>query len=40
VTPLTERLVELIHDVESGARTQSLETLDELASRRLTTIAK
>jgi 2-dehydropantoate 2-reductase len=39
-TPLTVRLVELIHDVESGARTQSLETLDELASRRLTTIAK
>ena len=39
-TPLTVRLVELIHDVESGARTQSFETLDELASSRLTTIAK
>jgi 2-dehydropantoate 2-reductase len=39
-TPLTERLVELIHDVESGTRTQSLETLDELASSRLATIAK
>jgi 2-dehydropantoate 2-reductase len=30
--PLTARLVELIHDVESGARVQSLETLDALAS--------
>jgi 2-dehydropantoate 2-reductase len=39
-TPLTERLVELIHDVESGARTQSLDTLDELASSRSATIAK
>jgi 2-dehydropantoate 2-reductase len=31
-TPLTARLVELIHDVERGVRSQSLETLDELAS--------
>ena len=29
-TPLIARLVELIHDVESGARTQSLDTLDAL----------
>jgi 2-dehydropantoate 2-reductase len=29
-TPLTERLVALIHDVEDGARPQSLETLDAL----------
>jgi 2-dehydropantoate 2-reductase len=32
-TPLTARLVELIHDVESGRRAQSLETLDALAAR-------
>ena len=30
--PLTTRLVELIHDIESGARAQSLETLDALAA--------
>ena len=30
--PLTTRLVELIHDVETGARAQSLETLDALAA--------
>jgi 2-dehydropantoate 2-reductase len=30
-TPLTARLVELIHDIESGARDQSLATLDALA---------
>lgn len=30
-TPLTARLVELIHDIESGVRTQSLDTLDALA---------
>jgi 2-dehydropantoate 2-reductase len=30
-TPLTARLVELIHDVERGVRPQSLETLDALA---------
>lgn len=31
-TPLTSRLVELIHDIENGARGQSLETLDALAA--------
>jgi 2-dehydropantoate 2-reductase len=31
-TPLTARLVELIHDVEDGRRAQSLETLDALAA--------
>ena len=31
-TPLTARLVELIHDVEDGARAQSLETLNALAA--------
>jgi 2-dehydropantoate 2-reductase len=31
-TPLTARLVDLIHDVERGARAQSLDTLDALAS--------
>jgi len=31
-TPITARLVELIHEVEQGVRAQSLETLDELAS--------
>ena len=31
-TPLTARLVELIHDVEEGKRPQSLETLDALAA--------
>jgi 2-dehydropantoate 2-reductase len=30
--PLTERLVELIHDIESGVRPQSLATLDALAA--------
>ncbi|MEI6246716.1 MAG: ketopantoate reductase C-terminal domain-containing protein, partial [Acidobacteriota bacterium] len=30
-TPLTARLVALIHDIEMGARPQSLETLDALA---------
>jgi 2-dehydropantoate 2-reductase len=30
--PLTARLVELIHDIENGARTQSLDTLDALAA--------
>jgi 2-dehydropantoate 2-reductase len=35
-TPLTERLVELIHDVEAGARAQSLATLDLLASGSVT----
>jgi 2-dehydropantoate 2-reductase len=31
-TPLTARVVELIHEIERGARPQSLSTLDELAS--------
>lgn len=31
-TPLTARLVELIHDVENGVRTQSLATLEALAA--------
>ena len=31
-TPLTARLVELIHDIENGVRGQSVETLDELAN--------
>jgi 2-dehydropantoate 2-reductase len=31
-TPLTARLVDLIHDIEDGRRPQSLETLDALAS--------
>jgi 2-dehydropantoate 2-reductase len=31
-TPLTARLVELIHDIENGERTQSLDTLDALAA--------
>jgi 2-dehydropantoate 2-reductase len=31
-TPLTERLIELIHDIEAGKRAQSMETLDALAS--------
>ena len=30
-TPLTTRLVELIHDIEKGKRAQSLDTLDLLA---------
>jgi len=31
-TPLTARLIELIHDIENGVRPQSLETLDALAA--------
>jgi 2-dehydropantoate 2-reductase len=37
-TPLTERLVELIHDVEAGARAQSLATLDLLVASRPATV--
>jgi len=33
-TPLTARLVELIHDIENGVRPQSFETLDALAAAR------
>jgi 2-dehydropantoate 2-reductase len=32
--PITARLVELIHDIEAGRRSQSVETLNVLASRR------
>jgi 2-dehydropantoate 2-reductase len=31
-TPLTSRLIDLIHDIENGLRAQSLETLDALAA--------
>lgn len=31
-TPLTARLVQLIHDIENGVRTQSLEMLDDLVA--------
>ena len=31
-TPLTERLIDLIHDIEHGARAQSLDTLNALAA--------
>jgi len=34
-TPLTARLVDLIHGIENGARPQSLETLDALATTPL-----
>jgi 2-dehydropantoate 2-reductase len=34
-TPLTTRLVELIHEVERGERAQSLDTLDELVAMSL-----
>jgi 2-dehydropantoate 2-reductase len=37
-TPLTERLVELIHDIEDGRRPQSVETLDLLAAARSATV--
>ena len=37
-TPLTERLVELIHDIEDGRRAQSLDTLDLLAATRPATV--
>lgn len=33
-TPLTARVIELIHDVERGARDQSLDTLNELEAAR------
>jgi 2-dehydropantoate 2-reductase len=38
-TPITARLVELIHDIESGHRSQSIETLNVLASRRTAAVA-
>jgi len=37
-TPLTERLVELIHDIEDGRRPQSLDTLALLAAARPATV--
>jgi len=37
-TPLTARLVELIHDIENGVRVLSLDTLDALASTPTATI--
>ena len=37
-TPITERLVELIHDIERGDRPQSLDVLDALASLAPNTI--
>ena len=33
-TPLTERLIELVHEIETGERAQSLATLDVLAAAR------
>jgi 2-dehydropantoate 2-reductase len=33
-TPLTTRLVELVHEIERGARPQSLDALDALAASR------
>jgi 2-dehydropantoate 2-reductase len=38
-TPLTSRLVELIHDIEDGVRSQSLAVLDLLAATRPVTVA-
>jgi len=37
-TPLAERLVTLIHDIENGVRAQSLETLDVLAAAPRATV--
>jgi 2-dehydropantoate 2-reductase len=37
-TPITARLVELIHEIERGARPQSLETLDALAATPARTV--
>jgi 2-dehydropantoate 2-reductase len=37
-TPFTQRLVELIHDIENGVRAQSLDTLHLLAAARPTTV--
>jgi 2-dehydropantoate 2-reductase len=34
-TPLTERLVDLVHDIERGARPQSFDTLELLAAMTL-----
>jgi 2-dehydropantoate 2-reductase len=39
-TPLTARLVALVHDIERGARAQSLDTLDALAAISSHTVAR
>jgi 2-dehydropantoate 2-reductase len=39
-TPLTTRLVELIHDIENGARPQSLDSLDALAATLASPVAR
>ncbi|MHB8838827.1 MAG: ketopantoate reductase family protein, partial [Gemmatimonadaceae bacterium] len=39
-TPLTARLVALIHDIENGVRPQSLDTLDALAALLTTTSSR
>jgi 2-dehydropantoate 2-reductase len=39
-TPLTARLVTLVHEIERGARPQSLDTLDALAATRSHTVAR
>jgi 2-dehydropantoate 2-reductase len=38
-TPLTARLVDLIHDIEAGRRSQSMATLNALAARRTAAVA-
>jgi 2-dehydropantoate 2-reductase len=37
-TPLTARLIELIHDIENGTRPQSLDTVDLLAAMAPATV--
>jgi 2-dehydropantoate 2-reductase len=39
-TPLTDRLVALIHDIENGVRPQSLDTLDALAATSIWSVNK
>ena len=39
-TPLTTRLIELIHDIENGIRPQSLDTLDALAATLARTVSE
>ena len=39
-TPLTTRLIELIHDIENGVRPQSLDTLDALAATLVRTVSE
>jgi 2-dehydropantoate 2-reductase len=38
-TPLTARLVDLIHDIENGVRPMSLDTLDALRATPLVNVA-